>query len=877
MATSSVGAGGYATRHNPRGRTTKRRRFGLSRRNAGGFVSVGVIATTVVAMALTLFGAGAISRALSVHDGAIWLWDSNRGEASRVNAAAGRVDMRRSLADARGHRVVIVQSDENLLLQDLDSGTVTSFNLTTLNVSGVVATSRPIDMKVALSGSNVLMTDTVTGVIRQLDAGRLDPIGKPLKLAPNLVGGGVDDDGRLWLGSSKSGKAIAVKPGTGGSGPSVDRDVDVGHANHDWSMSVLDHGAAIVDRTTSSFTKIGGDGNTSSVQLPPVGAATMPDRLRGDVVAITNPAARQIVLVHNSQVNTVAVPGDGDKIGPALVFSQLLYVPDEQADRIRVFDLSGKNMQDIEDPGGKVELENREDHLVINSVGTDKAWVVDSTHNVKELEKAPKDVINGEGSGKPATPAVPNPNNPGTNQGSQSPPSAGQLGQTDNGNSQQINKPNPSPPPKGGNQGPQLPVTPPTNSGPGGPNPSKPADQAAKPGAPGPVKAVAGDGSAILNWAAAAPNGSTITKYIVTGGNGTVNVAGDAQSVTLTGLNNGTSYQFSVHAVNGKGDGPVTKSNPVTPTTVVPDAPTNVQAAANSDGSVSVSWAAPATHGGTIASYQLVGQTDTAGGQMGINNIASTSVVVPASALTMGASYTFQITATLTNGASGQPSASSNQVTTRSAPGAPGSVSAKGNGEGTVDVSWAPAIANGSPITEYVVTSSSGQQVNAARDATSAKLTGLPAGEQVTVTVTAVNAAGKTPGRSVTVTVPGAPAPPPPTTPPPTTPPPPPPPPPVTGPGVVACVNTSANPTYCDGGVRTFSEPNQQSSVRDQLMNGNRQVASCKIQGQNITSWAYNNNKTSTWWMKINDGSYIPYAWFNLDGGQATLDKLPTC
>ena len=174
-------------------------------------------------------------------------------------------------------------------------------------------------------------------------------------------------------------------------------------------------------------------------------------------------------------------------------------------------------------------------------------------------------------------------------------------------------------------------------------------------------------------------------------------------------------------------------------------------------------------------------------------------------------------------------------------------------------------MANGSPITGCTGSSSSGKQVSAAADATSATLTGLPVGQQVTITVTAINAAGKTPGKPVTVTVPGA-----------TTPPPPPPPPPVTEAGVVTCVNTSANPTYCDPGIRTFSQPNQQSSVVHSYQNGTKLTATCKIQGQNITAWAYNNNKTSTWWLKTG-GEYIPYAWLNLDGGAAAMNKLPTC
>jgi len=169
----------------------------------------------------------------------------------------------------------------------------------------------------------------------------------------------------------------------------------------------------------------------------------------------------------------------------------------------------------------------------------------------------------------------------------------------------------------------------------------------------------------------------------------------------------------------------------------------------------------------------------------------------------------------------------------------------------------------------------------AAGNATSAQLTGLPEGQTVTVTVAAVNDAGSTPSRAVTVVVPAAQPAPQPTTPaPPPSPPPapPPPPPPAAGPGAVRCVSEgTANPSYCGNGVRTFSEPNQRSAVRDTLQNGARATATCKATGQHITAWVYNDNKAGTWWLRLDSGVYIPYAWFNLDGGDGALNQLPAC
>ena len=108
------------------------------------------------------------------------------------------------------------------------------------------------------------------------------------------------------------------------------------------------------------------------------------------------------------------------------------------------------------------------------------------------------------------------------------------------------------------------------------PGPAPVLTPSTPPSAPQSVTATAGDTTATVTWQApASPGSSAITAYQVTSapGGGTCLASAPALTCEVTGLSNGTSYTFTVRALNAAGWSEASApSNAVTPTTPVDQA-----------------------------------------------------------------------------------------------------------------------------------------------------------------------------------------------------------------------------------------------------------------------------------------------------------------
>ncbi len=291
-----------------------------------------------------------------------------------------------------------------------------------------------------------------------------------------------------------------------------------------------------------------------------------------------------------------------------------------------------------------------------------------------------------------------------------------------------------------------------------------------------PTAVVATRGNTLVNLGWTAPSsdgGSPITGYQVQVRTGatvvrTDLISGTATTAAITGLTNGTAYNFRVRASNANGPGALSlPSNTVTPATV-PDIPViglaTASATATTAGSATLTWTAPLNGGSAITSYQIVA-TPTTGTTVTRTGIAAAATSGTVTGLVNGTTYTLQVRA-VNNLGSSPLSAASNPVTPTGVAVTPTSVIAV-RGDTQVSLSWtAPSTNGGAAITSWTVQVRNGATVVRTDTITgptpSATITGLTNGTAHNFRVAAVNANGTSPlsvaSNSVTpATTPGAP------------------------------------------------------------------------------------------------------------------------
>ncbi|MBO2614116.1 tandem-95 repeat protein [Shewanella algae] len=258
------------------------------------------------------------------------------------------------------------------------------------------------------------------------------------------------------------------------------------------------------------------------------------------------------------------------------------------------------------------------------------------------------------------------------------------------------------------------------------------------PGAPIIGTASALDGQAVVNFSApASDGGSAITSYQVTSSPGGITASGANSPIGVAGLTNGTSYTFTVQAINAVGT-----SSPSAPSnSVVPKA--NQTISFNNPGAQSFGTA----------------PTLTATASSGLTPVFS-STTTGVCTITASGTLTFVTTGNCSIDAdqAGDSSYNAAPTVTQSftvnavVPGAPTSVNAvASDASATVSFS-APASNGGAAISSYTVTSTPGG-ITASGAGSPLTVSGLSNGTDYSFTVSASNTAGTGPTSSPSNTV----------------------------------------------------------------------------------------------------------------------------
>lgn len=288
--------------------------------------------------------------------------------------------------------------------------------------------------------------------------------------------------------------------------------------------------------------------------------------------------------------------------------------------------------------------------------------------------------------------------------------------------------------------------------------PSAPVVPQATPGLPPQVQGVTatpGDASARVAWTAL---GGEVTSYTVTASPGGSSVvvgaarAGSAPQAVVGGLTNGTAYTVTVTAAGAAGSGPASApSAPVTPRAapLLPVPSVTDVAATAGDRAATVTWTPPALPVGLGYRVDVVGT----GVSVEVADPTASSATVEG--LTNGRAYSFTVTTTRVDGATSDPAGPTAPVVPAGPPLAPTGVAAA-RGDGSLVVTWAPAVANGADVTAYRVRVGDQEQTVPASPRR-LEVTGLRNGTAYDVTVTATNAAGTGPASAPVRATPAAP------------------------------------------------------------------------------------------------------------------------
>jgi hypothetical protein len=226
--------------------------------------------------------------------------------------------------------------------------------------------------------------------------------------------------------------------------------------------------------------------------------------------------------------------------------------------------------------------------------------------------------------------------------------------------------------------------------------------------------------------------------YSLDGGTTLILVSGGTSPFTVSGLNLGQTYQFTMNESNINGDSSLSAIFQLTIYWYA-SAPTINSITANNDGTATVNFTAPSFTGGqTITGYQF----STDGTTYVDTGSTSTTLTIAKSYFTMGISTTVYLKTKNSYGNS--QTASTTTITCSSPPNAP-TISSLTPSSTNISMAFTAGNANGSAITNYQYNLNGGAFVSIGTITSPFNITGLTTGTSYSITLQAINANGTSP------------------------------------------------------------------------------------------------------------------------------------
>ncbi|TDV40062.1 fibronectin type III domain-containing protein [Actinophytocola oryzae] len=510
-----------------------------------------------------------------------WVYNVSLQSVFHVDGSTGDVDARASVPGGPGDQVF--QGDTSGYV--VGDSRITEFGKSSLAVEGTTTPpAREMPVGVEIAGGPYLVYRESGKIVRLGDEHLVLSLGGPVG-TPVATG-----NGTLWLPRTKAGLLCRLPADA----DQVSCPVLL-PKSHVGALSVVSDRLVFVDTRTDTLQVVEDDGLgepkdlgvdlTADAQLAGTDVAGRLAILDGDHMLLVDAGLGTAGLERADPVDVDL--GEGEYSGPVAAGS-VVAVVNRTTGKLLTYDSEGKHKQTKDLPAGQGDprlTRGEDDRIYVDGAGGEHVVVIDRDGGFADVP------IQGEG-GKDGTPT----------------PTGGRDPEAPVGTPEHsTEQPDQDPPPRE-DPPPTTQLPPPTTQKPPPvteqetPPPSVPPSP---PGAPTGVGATAGDGVATVTWGPAPDNRAAITAYRITWAGGGTTVAGTARTATVNGLTNGTSYVFTVSAVNGVGTGPGASANPVTP--VAPPRPagqaTQLQVLLNGDGAL-FDWDAPADMGtGTFTHF----------------------------------------------------------------------------------------------------------------------------------------------------------------------------------------------------------------------------------------------------------------------------------